>query len=129
MRLLLATAQPDLRLSLELLLSEQPGVEVVGSASESDGLLALIHTTEPDMILTDWDLPGPSLSNVIAEIHHLQHTPTTIVLVANNRDHQTAVEASADAVVLKGSSPDLLLSTFQELRTKSPFSQEINRYE
>ena len=58
MRLLLAAAQPNLRLSLELFLSEQPGVEIVGSASESAGLVALIHTTDPDMILTDWDLPA-----------------------------------------------------------------------
>jgi DNA-binding NarL/FixJ family response regulator len=129
MRLLLATAQPDLRLSLELFLSEQPGVEVVGSASESDGLLALIHTTEPDMILTDWDLLGPSLSNVIAEIHHLQHPPTTIVLVTHNSDYQTAVNAGADAVVLKGSSPDLLLSAFQKLRPQFTSRQETNRYE
>jgi MFS family permease len=48
--------QADLRLSLELLLSEQPGVEIVGVASESSGLLALIETSKPDMIVSDWEL-------------------------------------------------------------------------
>ena len=129
MRLLLATAQPDLRLSLELFLSEQPGVEVVGSASESDGLLALIHTSEPDMIFTDWDLPGPHLQKVTADVVRKQHPPTTIVLVTHNSDYQTAVNAGADAVVLKGSSPDLLLSAFQKLRPQFTSRQETNRYE
>ena len=129
MRLLLAAGQPNLRLSLELLLSEQPGVEIVGSASESDGLLALIHTSKPDMILTDWDLPGPPLANVIAEAYQKQHPPTTIVLVTHNSDYQTAVNAGADAVVLKGSSPDLLLSAFQKLRPQFTSRQETNRYE
>jgi len=129
MRLLLAAGHPDLRLSLELLLSEQPGVQIVGAASESDGLLALIHTTKPDMILADWDLPGPSLSHVFAKAHQKQHPPIIIVLVARSRDYQKAVEASADAVVIKGSSPDSLLSTFTQFRTQLTSSQEISRYE
>jgi DNA-binding NarL/FixJ family response regulator len=129
MRLLLAAGKADLRLSLELLLSEQPGVEIVGVTSESDGLLALIRTAEPDMILADWDLPGPSLSNVIAQAQQKQHPPKTIVLVADNSDCQIAVNAGADAVVLKGSSPDILLSAFQKLRSQFTVSQEVNRYE
>lgn len=124
MRLLLAAGQPDLRLSLELLLSEQPGVEIVGSASESSGLLALIHTTDPDMILADWDLPGPSLSTVIAEAQRKQHAPGTIMLVGSKRDYIKALEACADAVVIKGTSPDSLLSAFRQLRPQISSSQE-----
>ena len=127
MRLLLAAGKPDLRLSLELLLSEQPGVEIVGTASESDGLLALIHTSEPDMIFTDWDLPGSPISIVIAEAQHLQHPPMTIVLVTHNSDYQTVTDAGADAVVLKGSSPDVLLSAFQQTRTHIALNQETNK--
>jgi DNA-binding NarL/FixJ family response regulator len=129
MRLLLAAGHPDLRLSLELLFSEQLGVEIVGTTSESDGLLALIHTTKPDMILADWDLPGTSMSNVIAEARQEQHPPVTIILVAGNSDYQKAVDSNADAVVIKGSSPRSLLSAFQQLRPQVSSSREINRYE
>lgn len=127
MRLLLAAGQADLRLSLELLLSEQPGVEIVGSASENDGLLALIQTSAPDMIVTDWDLPGLSLANVIAKARQKHQPPATIVLVAGNSDCQTAVNAGADAVVFKGSSPDLLLSAFRKLQSQFTVSQETNK--
>ena len=118
MRLLLAAGQADLRLSLELLLSEQPGVEIVGSASESDGLLALIQTSKPDIILTEWNLPGRSLATILPERERSLHHPKTIVLTASNRDCRVAIEAGADAVVLKGASPDFLLSAFQEIRTQ-----------
>jgi DNA-binding NarL/FixJ family response regulator len=127
MRLLLAAGQADLRLSLELLLSEQPGVEIVGSASESDGLLALIQTSEPDMILTDWDLPGRPLATILSEQDRSYDLPKTIILTASDRDRQAAIEAGADAAVLKGASPDLLLSAFQEIRTQFISSQETNK--
>lgn len=115
MRLLLATAQPDLRLSLELLLGEQPGVKIVGTVSESDGLLALIHTTTPDMIVTDWDLPGRPLTAIFNETN-LPKPPKIIILINRISDTQRAQETCADAVVLKGASPDILLKTFQQVR-------------
>jgi len=129
MRLLLAAGKANLRLSLELLLSEQPGVEIVGSASEGAGLLALIQTSEPDMILSDWDLPGRPLATLLAGRDQSYHLPKTIILTTSNRDRQAALDAGADAAVLKGASPDLLLSAFQELRTQFTANQETNRYE
>lgn len=129
MRLLVATAQPDLRLSLELLLSEQPGVLIVGAASESDGLLALVRTTKPDMILTDWDLPGRPLSDVVAEANHLHPPPVTLVLVKENSSNQRAIDSGADAVVVKGASPKFLLASFQELLRLFATRQETKRYE
>ena len=41
MRVLLADQRPDVRLSLAILLGKEPGVSIVGSASETEGLLAL----------------------------------------------------------------------------------------
>lgn len=129
MRLLLATADPDLRLSLELLLSEQPGVQIVGAASEGDGLIALIHTTRPHMVLTDLDLPGQPISSVVTEARHIQPPAITIVLVAQNGRVQDARNAGADAVVPKGVPPDLLLSAFRRLQKKIMTNQEIDKYE
>jgi len=117
--LLLATAQTDLRLSLELLLSEQPGVEIVGTASESDGLLALTRTCRPDMIMTDWNLPGRPLPNILSEAANLPTHPKIIILTTLNSYNQAALDAGADAVVLKGASPDLLLATFERVRGKA----------
>ena len=125
MRLLLAAGKTDLRLSLELLFSELPGVEVVGSASETGGLMALIKTSEPDMVLTDWDLPVWPLATILSKRERSYHLPKMIVLAASNSECRAAKEAGADAAVLRGSSPDLLLSAFQELRTQKTANQEV----
>ena len=119
MRVLLAAGRADLRLSLELLLSEQPGVEIVGSASEGDGLLALIHTTKPDLLVTDWEIPGRPMPAIISEAIKSNPHPRILILASSNSGCQAALGAGADAAVLKGSSPNLLLTTFQNVRSKS----------
>ena len=48
---LLAIHSPDLRLAVDLLLREEPGINVIGVASETEGLMALLRTTQPDLIL------------------------------------------------------------------------------
>ena len=122
MRLLLATAHTNLRLSLELLFSEQPGVEIVGAASEGDGLLALIHTTNPDMIMMDWAIQGrPSL----ASLNEIQRARSRkiILLTTDIDDIQSAKDVGVDAVIHIGASPDVLLTTFKQVRA------QINRKE
>ena len=129
MRLLLAAGKAHFRLALELLLSEQPGVEIVGSASEGDGLLALMETSDPDMIVAEWDLLGRPLATIFSERDQSCPHLKMIILTTSNRDRQAAIAAGADASVLKGASPDLLLSTFRELRTQITANQEVDRYE
>lgn len=119
MRLLLAAGKADLRLALELLLNEQPGVEIVGTASESDGLLALIHTTHPDMIVTDWRLPGRLMPAIISDASKSESQPRIIILANDSSDCEAALGAGADAAVLKGASPHLLLATFQSIRSRA----------
>ena len=58
MEIVLASAQLDLRLALEILLREEPGTRVVGTASEAASLRSLLQASRPDMVLLDWDLPG-----------------------------------------------------------------------
>lgn len=113
MRLLVAAPESNLRLSLELLLSEQPGVKIVGTASESDGLLALIRTTKPDIVIANWDLPERPLSSIISHTNKQSNPPKFIILTTTYSESQTAKRAGADFTVMKGSSPDILLDTFQ----------------
>jgi DNA-binding NarL/FixJ family response regulator len=129
MRMLLATADPDLRLSLELLFDEQPGVQVVGTASEGDSLRALMHTSRSQLILADWDLPGLPLPVVIAEAHQIQPPIATIVMVNSSEGVEPARASGADATILKGTPPDHLLTVFWRLQRQILSSKETNEYE
>ena len=116
MNVLLATTHPDLRLSLELLLSEEPDVNVVGTVSESAGLLALLHTARPEIVISDWELPGQPLVEILRETN--QSTPQTkfIILVEHTDAACDALNAGADAVARKGEPPERLLNIFRSLR-------------
>jgi DNA-binding NarL/FixJ family response regulator len=114
MRLLVSAAESDLRLSLELLFSEQPGVHIVGTASEGDGLQALIRTTKPDIVIADWHLSERPLSTIIFHTIERSNPPQFIVLTNNDTESQIALNSGANFAVVKGAPPDQLLRAFSE---------------
>ena len=58
MQVVLAVQQRDLGLALQLYLDAEPGLFVVGTATEAASLRALLRTPSPDLVILDWDLPG-----------------------------------------------------------------------
>lgn len=116
MRVLMATEHADLRLSIELLLSEEPGITLVGAASETEGLHALINSTDPDIVILDWDLPGRPMPDLLSESHRLNARLKFILLVATLDLKDVALHVGADTTVVKGGPPDLLLAAFRKTR-------------
>jgi two-component system response regulator DesR len=112
----IAIGNPSLRLALELLLSEEPGVEVVGTTSETEGLLALVRTAQPDLVVLDWQLPGRPISDLLSLLQSAEERPKLIVLNGDARVRQRALRAGADAFVTVGDSPNHLLDVFRGLR-------------
>jgi DNA-binding NarL/FixJ family response regulator len=119
MKILLATEDPNLRLSLELILSEEPSVTVSGAASEAEGLAALIRFTHPAIVLLDWNLPGRPAADIIAEVRQTYPETNFIVLGLSPAGKQQALSAGAAAFVVKGDPPDQLLRSFRTLRKQS----------
>jgi DNA-binding NarL/FixJ family response regulator len=116
MHVLLATEYADLRLSMELLLSEEPGVTIAGTASEAAGLLGLIGSTHPDIVILDWDLPGRSAPDLLAQASDLWGRARFIVLSALPDVREQARQAGAAAFVVKGDPPEQLLLAFRQTR-------------
>ena len=113
MYVLLAIQDPDLRLAMELLLHEQPGFSIVGVTSETQGLLALAKITCPELVLFDWNLPGPPVDQALAEMKSTEIPPRFVVLGERAEDECIALEAGADAFVVKGSPPETLLAALR----------------
>ena len=128
MRILLATEDGDLRLSIELLLSQEPAVRVVGVASEADGLVALIASTRPDLVILDWDLPGRPLAKPMACTQTDGHSIHFLVLGKEAAMKASALHAGADAFVVKGNPPEELINAFrmtrQSIRTTAAKANE-----
>lgn len=124
MDVLVATKQADLRLAIELYISEEPGIHVVGTTSEAASLRALLQASSPDLVLLDWELPGHPPASLLAEAKSLNPRPQVIVLGQDLNAKQAALAAGADAFVLKGDSPTHLLTVIQQARSRQAAARE-----
>ena len=115
MRIILATPEVNLRLAIQLLLSEEPNVQIVGTASNLDGVLALIQTTPVDLVFLDWDLLDQPMNTLVEEFHVEQPEIDLIILVSKASLLSTPLEAGVQAYILKGEPPEKLLQAFRQL--------------
>ena len=118
MRMVIAVVEMDLRLALELALSEEPGVQIVGVASDAAGLLALTHSGQPELIVLEDALPGAALPELLGALRQRQPPPRLLVLGANPAGGAAALAGGAAAFVLKGDPPEQLLDTFRWVRAR-----------
>lgn len=110
MRILLADDQPRIRFALRALLDRQPELQVVGEAGNADDLRAQILTTDPDLVLLDWELPGRRTERSPAVLH-AQHPKLVIIALSGRPEaRQAALAAGADAFVSKTDPPERLLA-------------------
>jgi DNA-binding NarL/FixJ family response regulator len=116
MNVVLGVRRAALHLALVLILSDEPGVTVVGVASESEGVLALARTAQPDLVLLEWELPGRPAPEVLAEARALARPVRLLVLGSEPGLRQPALEAGACAFVLIGDPPELLLAALRQVR-------------
>jgi len=108
MRIIIATGDMHLRLAAELLLSEEPGLDIVGTVSDSKGLLSLIATNTPNLVLLDWDLPDRPVEIVMPEIKRWAADTKIIVIGLRESDKDTALQNGAEDFLLKGDPPEKL---------------------
>ena len=119
MHIVLGIGQAGLRLSLEFLLSEEPGVTIVGEASESEGMLALINSSKPDLVIFDQDLPGQPFDELLHHVQRQKHHPYLMVLGTDRSDEKAILAAGVDALVIKGEPPETLLAAYRRIRRLS----------
>lgn len=99
MQVVLAVHHRDLRLALELYLAEEPGVFLVGVATDAAGTRALTTTASPDLLLMSWNLPGCVPAAFVAEFSALPMPAGIIVLCADEASRAEALAAGAAAAI------------------------------
>jgi DNA-binding NarL/FixJ family response regulator len=119
MRLFIADADPVLRVSLQIRLHEEPGMNVTGMAVQTNGLLAQLEASRPDVLLLDWQLPGASVEELLDQIKALEPPPKIIVLSVRPEVEKLALAAGADGFISMNEPPDELLEVVRWLRDSS----------
>jgi DNA-binding response OmpR family regulator len=112
-RVLLATARPDLGHALALFLSERC-IHVIDVVDDFDRLLAQTEAARPDVVLVDWRLGAAAASQAVVDLMQ-RDDPTPVIILSTAQERSRARASGAAACCTLGDTPDSLLATIQEV--------------
>jgi DNA-binding NarL/FixJ family response regulator len=112
MRTLIVEDQTIMRDGLQALLASEPDFEMVGATAEGESAIRAASTLHPDIILMGLSMPHINGTNIITRIKRKQPEIKIVVLTFHKEDEfiQAALQAGADAYVLKNDSREELLA-------------------
>jgi len=114
-----ADDQAKVRSALRLLLEHQLGVELLGEAVDTTGLLDWAKAACPDLVLLDWELPGLPSAALLPLLHDRCPGLRLIALSSRPEVRQAAMDAGADAFVCKGDPPEQLLRAMHVINRRN----------
>ena len=116
-KIMIVDDHPVVRAGLASMLSTQPGLEVVASASTGLEALALLERVTPDVVLMDLRMPGMSGPEAIRAINSRHNPPRIIVLTSFNTDEEIyqSVSAGAHGYLLKNTPQDRLVKAIHRV--------------
>jgi DNA-binding NarL/FixJ family response regulator len=121
MRIFIADADRELRVALQMLLHQEPGMHVTGMAVRAEGLAEQVLVSRPDVLLVDWYLPDGSLVTELAELSRSDRCPLIIVMSVHAETAPEAMAVGADLFVAKNAPPIELVRTLRSVEvTSSP---------
>ena len=128
-RLVVADDHALLRQALRMLLESQPGLEVVGEATNGRDAVDTAERLLPDVVLMDMVMPG--LNGIDATRQILKRAPSTrvLILTAYLEDERLlqALRAGASGYVVKNSDLEELLLAIQSVyRGNTYFSATVS---
>jgi DNA-binding NarL/FixJ family response regulator len=109
-RVLVVDDHEVVRAGLRMLLGREPGIEVVGEASDGSAAQDAVALTAPDVVLMDLSMPG--MDGVEAtSLLTAEHPSVRVVVLTTfaDREHVTAaIDAGAVGFILKDADPGAL---------------------
>lgn len=115
MNILLADRHSHTRLGLEMLLCREPGINIIGSAADGAGLLALAGIVKPDMIILENPLPGLPANELIPQLR-ANNPDVQIILTHTDAIGYSLHSAGENARVKKSDPPAAFLAVFRAIR-------------
>ena len=115
MRTILVDDHPSYLAMLTVLLQRQPGIEIVGQASNGSEALKLAAELKPQLVLMDFSMPGMSGADATLVLK-AGFTPPLVVIVSNHEEQEyrdRALKSGADGYVLKSELDKELLPLLQ----------------
>ena len=115
LRVLIVDDEPLARQRLEDLLSQEQGVEIVGTADTGDAAIEAIRDWRPDLVFLDVQMPGKTGLDVVREIG-AEAMPATIFVTAYDQYALKAFEMAAVDYVVKPFDDERFEQAFRRAR-------------
>ena len=124
-RILLVEDQTQMRQGLKTILNLEPGLQVVGEATDGEAGIRQALDLRPDVILMDVQMPGMSGIEAIAAICAVWPDAKIIILTTFGRDEYVfqGVRAGAMGFLLKDAPADHLVQTIHRVHGGEVFIQ------
>ena len=110
------------------LLSEMPGIEVVGQAGDGQQALPVIEQSQPDLVLLDLNMPNMDGLETLRQIRQRKIPVRVLMLTISqaSEDLLDAIRAGADGYLLKNTEPeDLRRSLMRVAQGQGALSPEV----
>jgi two-component system response regulator DesR len=108
-RILIADSQSKVRFALRALLEDYAEIQIAGEAANAGDLLVHAESSQPDVVLLDWELKGAGPEKLLASLREACPDARIVALSTRPESGRTALEAGADAFVSKAAPPNMLL--------------------
>lgn len=116
-RILVVDDHAIMRDGLSALLSEEPDLEVIGTAGDGRAAVDKVDADTPDLVLIDLSMPGTDGARAISVIKRKHPEVRAVVLTFHKEDAHihAALEAGADGYVLKDDGRGELMSAIRNV--------------
>lgn len=111
-RVLIVDDQSMIRAGFAALLDAQEDISVTGTASDGDGIVEVVHSTTPDVVLMDIRMPKVNGLEATRQILAMTGTPPRILMLTTfDADEYVfdALRAGASGFLLKDATPEELV--------------------
>ena len=112
-KVLFATEDSDLLVSLLIYLREEAEFDIAGTARDPASLVALMTSTHPDVVLVDEALFDGGVAAIVEPLRQLEPRPWLVVMAAE--ENERPAQVAADVVILKFASPGMLLESLKQV--------------
>jgi NarL family two-component system response regulator LiaR len=121
-RILIADDHAVVREGVRTLIGTEPGMEVIGEATDGVEAVQMARALRPDVILLDMVMPRKDGLEVISEIKREDPAAHILVLTSFSDDDKVfpAIKAGALGYLLKNASPQALLQAIRDVHRGEP---------
>jgi len=118
-RILIVDDHPVVCSGLTSMLSEQAGIEVVGSAASGEEALTIVQRDRPDLILLDLRMPGMDGIGVLHALKTFEKPPRVMVLTSfeKEEDIYRAIRAGAQGYLLKDTTESEMIAAISAVNS------------